>query len=191
MELVELLTKNRPAIVKGWLERTLRTYPSDATAFFAKNDDRFTNPVGRTLAVGIEALFDALVDGDDPERLCSHLDPIMQLRAVQEFTPARAVSFVFMLKDTVREVLDRELGNPGPAAGLHELDTRIDQLALFAFDIYCRHRQRMYEIRVEEIKRRVYSLMKRSDMFELDPDDDPERDRSDAKPSNTHRGGDP
>jgi len=172
-QLRELLDQKRPALVRGWLDRTLATYSPEASRFFGDSKDKFANPVGQRLAEGVEALLDELIAGADPQRLCELLEPVIHLRAVQEFTPAQAVGFVFGLKATLREVLGDTLQEPGMRSGLTDLEERIDQLALYAFDIYTVSREKMYEIRVEEIKRRVAGLMRRSGMFIEDVDEDP------------------
>ncbi len=170
MAIAQLVKQNKAAIARGWLERTVQTYPAEAAAFFGKDSGRFSNPVGQRLADGIAELLDALIEGHDAERQCRALDPVIELRAIQDFSPAQAVSFVFGLKDVLRQTLQEELAQPGMRAELMEFETRVDQLILFAFDIYTRHRQRTYEIRVEEIKRQVGGLMRRSGMFSDDGD---------------------
>jgi hypothetical protein len=171
MGLGDLLESKREAITKAWLERTLESYPKDAAAFFRREKNRFANPVGQRLADGITDLYGELIAGADPQRLCEQLDPVMQLRSVQDFTPARAVCFVFDLKDVLRKLLRDELRQPAARDELVAFESRIDQLALYAFDIYTKYRQRMYELRVEEIKRRVAGLMRRSGMFVEDAEE--------------------
>ena len=78
-----------------------------------------------------------------------------KIRAVQEFSPSRAVGFVFCLKDAVRSVLGESLKDPAHASGLAELDGQIDRLALMAFDVYVQCRERFYELRVKELKRQI------------------------------------
>lgn len=173
-QLRELLVQKRPALVSGWLDRTLATYSKDAAKFFGGGKDRFANPVGQRLAEGIDALLTELMDDADPQRLCEQLEPIIELRAVQEFTPAQAVVFIFGLKETLREELGAALERPGLQAELRAFEARIDQLALFAFDIYTKSREKMHAIRIEEIKRRVAGLMRRSGMFIEDLDEEPE-----------------
>ena len=99
--------QNRAAIGERWLERTLASYRPDAAAFFKQQQNRFANPVGQTFAERTGAIVDGLLAGADATELCVHLEEIVKIRAVQEFTPAEAVSFVFLLKDAIREELAR------------------------------------------------------------------------------------
>jgi len=143
----ESLRERKTAIGERWLASLLATYGEDTAAFFKQGPNRFANPVGQTYAEATRAVLDEFLGGMDPAVLCTHLEEIIQIRAIQEFTPAQAVSFVFMLKDAIRE----EIG--GDESGLREIEDRIDQLALFAFDIYVKRREQVYGLRLSEIRK--------------------------------------
>jgi hypothetical protein len=160
MTLKDLLHSSRATIQKRWLEKTLETYAPDASAFFEKQKDQFANPVGQALRAGTQTMLDCLLGEMDAEKICACLEEIVKIRSIQDFTPAQALSFVFSLKQVIREELPKEL-DAGQAAELVQLETRIDQLALFAFDVYVKCRERLYEIRVSEVKRSVSGLMRR------------------------------
>jgi hypothetical protein len=160
MTLKDLLHSKKAAIEKRWLEKTLETYAPDASAFFEKQKDQFANPVGQALRTGIQTMLDCLLGDMDAEKVCGCLEEIIKIRSIQDFTPAQAVSFVFSLKPVVREELKGDL-DADLSAELVQFEARIDQLALFAFDVYVKCRERLYEIRVSEVKRSVSGLMRR------------------------------
>jgi len=160
MTLKDLLHSRRAAIQKRWLEKTLETYAPDASAFFEGQKDQFANPVGQALRAGTQIMVDCLLDDMDAEKICSALDEIVKIRSIQDFTPAQAVSFVFSLRSVIREELKGEL-DAARLVELAQFEARIDQLALFAFDVYVKCRERLYEIRVSEVKRSVSGLMRR------------------------------
>jgi hypothetical protein len=89
------------------------------------------------------------------------LEAIIRIRAVQDFSPAEAVGFVFLLKRAVREVLEGASSGSLPANMQSELEARIDALALSAFEIYTRCREQLFEIRVREAQRRTAALLER------------------------------
>jgi hypothetical protein len=144
--LSELSQAKRAAVAERWLAALLATYGEDTAAFLAGRRDRFANPVGRTFADATAAIVDEFLGGMDATVLCTHLEEIVKIRAVQELTPAEAVSFVFMLKDALREEVDADLDT------VRSLEDRIDQLALFAFDIYVKRREQVYDLRLREIR---------------------------------------
>ena len=135
------------AIAEEWLQRMLRTYPPETARFLAGEPDGFRNPLGRTLQRSIEILLDELLHGGNRERQTAALDSLMQVRAVENF------EFLFQLKDILRVRL------PGPH--LEALYTEIDQLALAAFDLYLKYRERICEARTNEARRRIFVLERR------------------------------
>jgi hypothetical protein len=151
--LIDLLRQKKEAIHERWLERTLATYRPDTAAFFRQQADPFANPVGQTLERGTRAILDELLGDLDPGRVCSSLDDILKIRAIQDFTPSQAVSFVFMLKQAIVDELPGELQDPAIAQELLAFETRIDQLVLFALDVYTNSREKVYELRLGEIRR--------------------------------------
>lgn len=157
----ELSEKDRQAVVERWIELTLATYQSKATAFFMREGDRFANPVGRAVRVGLRGVGECLLGEMNAEEICRQLEEVVKIRAVQDFTPGAAVSFVFLFKDAVREKLAGVLDESRFFGVREELERRVDQAALFAFDIFVRCREQVYELRVNEVKRSVAALVER------------------------------
>ena len=159
--LSDLLTEHKDDIVDGWLERVLASYHTDTAHFLKRENNRFANPVGNALRAGTQTIFESLLGGLDSERVCSQLDEMIKIRAVQDLSPSRAISFVFDLKKVVRSVLQKELTAPALQLELEVFESRVDQVALFAFDIFVRCREQLYELRVDEVKRSVSTVFKR------------------------------
>lgn len=163
--LSDLLLEHKDDIVDSWLEQTLASYHTDTALFLKRENNRFANPVGNALRIGIQKIFEALLEDSDFESdfegVCGQLNEIIKIRAVQDFTPSRAISFVFDLKKIIRSVLKKELRASEVRSDLDAFETRIDQVALFAFDIFVRCREQLYELRVDEVKRSVSTVFKR------------------------------
>jgi hypothetical protein len=151
----ERLQERKEAIVQRWTEAVLATYPAHAAETFGRERDRFANPVGHSVRTGTRGIVEALCDGLDAPRIRAALREILKVRAVQQFTPSQAVGFVFGLKDVIRTELADVVGNPGAAGELAAIDGEIDRIALAAFDVFAECREQVYQLRVEEVKRRV------------------------------------
>ena len=151
----DILRESRSAIVERWLTETLATYQSAASEFLQHTRDPFANPVGHTLIKGMTLLFGCLLGERPFESARGHLDEIIKIRAVQDFSPSQALSFVFLLKKAVRVELSGRTDNPQLSADLAEFESRIDQLALLAFEIYVNCREQVHNLRVQEVKRSV------------------------------------
>jgi hypothetical protein len=162
--LASQLAGRRKAIVREWLEQTLRTYPESTGRFLAREKDRFRNPVGYTLEQGLFDIFDGLAGIRHERDIASSLDGIVRMRAVQDFTASQAVAFVFLLKQIVRRHLEPDAAPP--AAELEALDSKIDKLALLAFDLFMGCRQKIYELKAGEARRRVFVLERERQLVE-------------------------
>jgi hypothetical protein len=66
----------------------------------------------------------------------------VRIRAVQNFTPSQAIGFVFDLKGLIRAMApaDRQASKE-----MVVIESRIDALALLAFDLYMSCREKIYE----------------------------------------------
>ncbi|HOP07634.1 MAG TPA: RsbRD N-terminal domain-containing protein [candidate division Zixibacteria bacterium] len=157
--LASLLNEKRDAIITQWRSRIVDTYPSDSANFLTNRKNQFANPVGHAIREQTEVLFDELVGGESRSVLAQALDKIIRIRAVQEFTPAQATAFVYLLKDVIYEQVRGSLNDARVATELRKLEGRIDRLALLAFDLYTLCRDQMAQIKVNEAKRRTYKMV--------------------------------
>ena len=154
--LAALIADSKDTLVQKWFERILHTYPESTTGFFSREKDPFRNPIGHTLKEALPALFDGLVQSTDMTSMQPVLDSIVRIRAVQDFTAGQAVAFIFFLKQIIRQELKSSISQfPDEFAAL---DTRIDEMALLAFDLFMKCRQQVYEIKANEAKRMVFQL---------------------------------
>jgi hypothetical protein len=147
---VEVPVQTREAIAEAWLDRILRTYPAQTARFLKSEKDPFRNPAGHAFKEALPILLDELLLSMDKERIVPALDSIVRIRAVQDFTAAQAVAFIFQLKEILRQSC--------PETDLAQLYDRIDELALMAFDIFQQCREKLCQSRVDETRRRVFVL---------------------------------
>jgi hypothetical protein len=171
--LVSILNKKKAAIIKGWFEVVVNTYAPDTAAFLKSQKDQFANPVGQTTLKGLEAVFDEVISGMDRTAIISFLDPVIRIRAIQDFTPSKAVAFILDLKKVIRGKLKKELKAADTAAGLAEIDANIDQLCLIGFDIYVGCRQAIYQLKVDTERKKIYSAFSRAGLVTEIPEDGP------------------
>lgn len=149
MGLNEVLTARRAVVLERWLRAVVDTYPADTARLLTGVADPFANPVGHTLRTGLARLYDTLAGDLPAAELAAAADGIVRIRAVQEFAPSEAVGFVFALRGILRE----ELAGAGLAdAERAALDAGVDRMTLAAFDVYMRCREKLFEIRVREIR---------------------------------------
>ena len=152
MVLENLLVQNQKAILERWFDLILETYPANTAAMMRKDKNQFTNPVASTLSREIDALFKNLCEGSQDEKCRASLDSILKIRSVQDFSPSKAVEFIFLLKRAIGETLKNEICKESVMDEWMKFQSRIDDLALQAFDIYMDCREKICEIRVHQAK---------------------------------------
>jgi hypothetical protein len=160
--LLQLLREKRASLVEGWLNLIFQSYPPETARFLKKEKNRFDNPVGHRIAQGIQGLVEAFLNEAAPGQLTAHLDEVIRIQAIQNFSPAQALAFVFLLKNVIREELGEALQDPALATACLELESRIDGLALLGFEVYLQRREKLHEIRLNEVKNRVSGLLRRA-----------------------------
>jgi len=153
--LTESLIREKNKIIDRWVQLIVETYPSHSTRFLLKNTDRFSNPIGYTITTETEALFNSFLNDDIEKTGVVALDNLIRVRTGQNFTAAEAVGFVFSLKQAIREVIEENSQDDISLNETLSLETRIDQLALKAFDSYMNCRDRINDIRIKDIKRQA------------------------------------
>ena len=150
MKLEKQLKEDKTAIVNAWFDLVVNTYPANSAPFLKQQKDPFANPVGHITRKSLGSLFDEILEGMDHDILTSFLDPIIRIRAVQDFSPSQAIGFIPFLKMVIRE---KTKGNRGDLQLVEELlrfESKIDTLNAIAFDIYMNCREQLYQIRANE-----------------------------------------
>ena len=172
--LVSILKTKKSTIVKKWFDLVVNSYPPDTASFLKGQKDQFVNPVGHTTKNGLEAVFNEVVSGMDRDTIVSFLDPIIRIRAVQDFTPSQAVGFILDLKNVIREKLKKELKSAPVQAGLVEIDANIDRLCLIGFDIFVTCREAIYQLKVSTERDKIYKAFSRAGLVTEISDNGPE-----------------
>ncbi len=161
MKLSKILQEHANSLISGWTEAVFSSYPEKASALLKGNADPFTNPVASMVREAAAALLKALAGEDiDINATKDSLERFIKIRAVQQFSPSESIGVIYLLKPLLRkEILP--LTEKGRAFHDYlELESRVDTLALLAFDMYTRDREKVAEIRIDEI-RKQYAQLKR------------------------------
>jgi len=156
------LNERKTELAQKWADLILKTYPKETQKVWTRQKDRFQNPVGATILDTARGLFDNLVAWQDAEEIAATLDKLIRIRAVQDFTPSQAISFVFLLKKLLRDEFFKDMQKEGTLEDLLRFEARVDNLAMMSFDIYTKSREEVFRFRVEEVKRSQSSLLRKA-----------------------------
>lgn len=156
MNLDEAFRNYREKIVDQWVNYTLSTYKS--STFFMKEKDKFANPVGGNIREALDCLFGLLAKNADPREFVAPLEQIILIRAIQEFTASVAVGPIHAVKHITREILAKDKERCHLVQELYDFEFAVDLAVLAAFDLYMHCRERLYQVRIKEIKTGTYLL---------------------------------
>lgn len=148
----DLILKKKSSIVEKWSQLIFKTYPEETSQFLQLENNRFTNPVGYNIVSAANLLFDELLNDINPGTVKPILLDIIKIRAVQDFTPSEAIAFIFLIKEVIREKLKEELKNAELCSELLRFESKIDRVALIAFDLFQECREKVHQIHLKEIK---------------------------------------
>jgi RsbT co-antagonist protein rsbRD N-terminal domain len=157
-----LLAQRQDLVLRRWIDAIASDGGSEDAAFLRGARDRFANPAGHTLVEALRALLACVVD-EASAPLAEPVIDLVRLRAIQPRPPSRALAFFLHLKRAVREELGVALTDGGHADELHAIEARIDDLVLAAFDAFVASREKIYEVRANEVRRRVAKVLERAE----------------------------
>ncbi len=156
------LAERKAELSQKWADLVLQTYPKETQKVWGRQKDRFQNPVGAAIEEATRELFGHMLAWDDAERIAEELDRLIRIRSVQDFTPSQAISFVYLLKKLFRDEFFTKKQADGTLEELLRFEAKIDNMAMMAFDIYCKGRELIYRMRVDEVKRAQTNLIRRA-----------------------------
>jgi len=162
MSLKKLLWLRKEVIQKKWMDRIVSTYPEKTAVFLKRNRNQFSNPVGSILKSNIEIILLKFLEEADLEDFRIPMNEIVKVRSVQSFSPSQAISFVHLLKDVIRDEMEKELQDRQTLSELLRIEDRVDTLAFLAFDLYMESREQIFQLRINEIKRTGFRLLQKA-----------------------------
>ena len=160
-----LIEKSKDEVIDNWFEATIQTYAPDTAPFYKGQKDQFANPVGNITAKGVEFLLDQLLNDFEPDAVKAYLDPIIRIRAVQDFTPSQATAFILLLKKVLRDRFSNKLQDAAMVAELFAFESKIDRLCLMAFDIYMACKEKIYQISANDMRSQALKAFKRAGLI--------------------------
>ncbi len=150
IDLAEGFRNHREKIVDLWVDYALSTYTS--SKFFKSEQDKFANPVGSNVREAFTQLFDLLSRGEDSKTYKKPLEQFISIRSVQQFTPSQALAPLNAVKHITRDVFKKDKERSHLAEELYDFEFNVDLAVLAGFDIFMGFRERLYQIRINEIR---------------------------------------
>ncbi len=166
MRIEDILEKKKSDILEDWFKVVIETYSKDTAHFLKNQKDPFSNPVGSNILSGLTSLLDYLIDPADNPDVDDFLDKIIRIRAVQTmFSPSQATKFIFDLKKIIRNALERESEGSDVLNHLPGFEDKIDHLGMKAFDVFVGCREKIYEIKANQERSKVFKAFERAGLI--------------------------
>ncbi len=149
----DLLEANKKAILEQWLDCALALFPEKMG---------YSTPVAMVLSGALEKI---LSDFGKSENDCKEaLDDVTRILAVQNFPPSKALSIFLEPKLILRDIMMKvNVAGTLTQEVQEAFNSRFDALTLEAFDSYMQHREKIYQLKVEEGSRRMYMALRRAE----------------------------
>lgn len=148
-----LLMREREALPK-WYKRMEEVYPPEMRSFWENKESRFTQPIPYTMTQAMQTFYrEVMKFQPDEEKVFSELEAVMRICAVQNLQPSKAVRTLYQLKEIIREELRAEdFWSETLPQELLATENQLDQWTLRAFDFYMEFREKIYELRMKEVR---------------------------------------
>lgn len=155
---INLIVKEKTSILRRWIGLVFDTYPADTAMILKSGGDRFSNPVSYNVSYNLEMILEGLICGKDQETLFSYLEDIIKIRAVQDFTPVTATSFMSLLKQAVEVEIGSRYRSQQFAEEREELEKKVDSLSDACTGIYSDCKSRIERIKVNEQRKTANNI---------------------------------
>ncbi|ASQ89566.1 hypothetical protein CHL67_00190 [Prosthecochloris sp. GSB1] len=139
-----VIAERRHDILRRWQEKGL--------GLFAEKMSPAT-PMGEAMADAMEMILDGFATGDDLPR--EGISRLARILAVQSFRPSRSLSVFTALRDVL-------LASAPDRDAAEVCRKRIEAMTFEAFDSFMEHREKIYQLKVEESRDRMYMQLRRS-----------------------------
>ncbi len=103
----------------------------------------------------LKIFLNLILNGNQDLEIKIFLNDIIKVRAVQNFLPSDAAGFILSLKNIIRKELGPEIRDEKLFDDFREIEAEIDKTALIAFDLFMEAREKIFQLRIQEIKNSI------------------------------------
>ena len=161
MKIQDILQYNRQLVIDRWFKAMIDNYPKDAGKFLIEKHKQFSNPIGFAIAENLPPVYDSIANPEKFEIPKQALENIIKIHAVQNISASEAISFIFKLKDILRESNIKQVVDNKFYVEYLKIESNIDRVTMAAFDIYMQNRELLYEIKANEVRNRTHKIVER------------------------------
>jgi len=143
-EIVHLIREKRQIVLDQWQGYVLSLFPVTMKS---------ATPIAQAIESGLGDVLDSFET--TPEKRTAALSGVIRILAVQSFSPSKSMSVFFALRSILREIGGSEKRQI-KQKHWDEFQTSMEHLTLEAFDSYMVHREKIYQLKVDESLRQSF-----------------------------------
>ena len=150
------LESKKSEIIEIWRSQVFSLYGAESKKILNRNKAEYLNPMGTRFADAFENLFDCVLEKAGKDKVDPILEQVIRFTAVQEGPPSSSMNFLFILK----KIVNKELETAKITDNDSDLATYFDRLIKYGIDHLVASRELIAKMKVEEMERKTYSLIK-------------------------------
>ena len=162
---------NKRNILDEWYKCMVSSlYNNDETNYIMNEKDSFINPSAFILKNVLADIFGYLFEKTELDKINGSLEKFTKLLALKGTDTEKILGPLFLLKSKiVANVESLYLSDKGYSE-ITKILSCFDRVILKIFDFYLKAREKIYEIRVNEVKRLTFSLLRANNLVEKIPE---------------------
>ncbi len=160
MGIIEYLKMNESAVVEQWEKYIIDNYPKDSSKFLIGNKNQFDNPIGYTIRTEIPVIFKAILNNEFDDNFVNSLENFIRIRAIQNYSVEEANSFLKYVKVLIENYVKTNFNSEIFDEYL-ELNGRLEKVLHKSFESYLKMKQKLMEIKLDEVKRKNQRMVDR------------------------------
>ena len=154
-----LFEKNKDWILEKWLDRRLSLFSNQKQSLIKSQMNQFQNPIRHEIHEGLKMILENF--DQESEKFNEAVEQICRVMAIQELSPSKAIAFFYELKEIFHDRV-KKLEHNLTGKEFAEFNSNIEKMTLKTFDCYCGHREKIYQLKVDESKNKAYMLIKKA-----------------------------
>jgi hypothetical protein len=160
----------RTKIIDEWYDIMVSSLFNGETNYILHEKDHFINPSGIILREALSDIFAFFFEKVNIDDISVSLEKFIKLLAVNKNGVENVLGTFFTLRDKIIENWRSLSFSNNVNEELSTIQSYFDKLILRVFTFYLTAREKIYEIRVNEIKRLTFSLLRNKGLIEKIPE---------------------
>jgi hypothetical protein len=162
----EYFFDKKDKILDDWLKHLMLHYDYNKLDYLEKEKDPFLNPVKYIFTSALESIFAYIFDGEELEAVYQNIEKLIKLLALNGPKASEALGPFVFFKHYINALFMSSFSLEEKMEEYNEIMNIFDNLLLKIFDMYVQCREKIYEVRINEIKRMTFPLLERSGLIE-------------------------